>query len=139
MRHIRTIRRAATALAATALLGALTAPAAHADPGIPTVGYGYPNWSPSVRCIQYYVNQLTDVHILEDSRFGPETELGIRRIQQLASTKWAAAPLIVDGYFGPATGQAVLERIKKYPWLVNDFQKASTCGHYVPSHTVVLN
>ncbi|MFE0651989.1 peptidoglycan-binding protein [Streptomyces sp. NPDC059534] len=138
MRHTHILRRGTTALAAAALLGFGAAPA-HADPGIPTVGYGYQNWGSSVRCIQYYVNQLTDVHILEDGKFGPETALGIRRIQQLASTDWAAAPLKVDGYFGQATGQVVLERVKYHPWMVDDYQKASICGHYVPSYTVVLN
>ncbi|MFJ4094704.1 peptidoglycan-binding protein [Kitasatospora sp. NPDC089913] len=138
MRLTRLLRRGATVLAATALLGS-GAVTAHADPGLPNTGYGYPNWSHTVRCIQYYVNQLTDVHILEDGRFGPETDLGIRRIQKLASTDWAAAPLVVDGVFGKATGQAVLERVKYHPWLVDSFEKASNCGHYVPSYTVVLN
>ncbi|MFH8625950.1 peptidoglycan-binding domain-containing protein [Streptomyces vietnamensis] len=138
MRNTRILRRGATALAAVVLLGLGTTPA-HADPGIPTVGYGYPNWSSSVRCVQYYVNQLTGLRILEDGLFGPETERGIRRIQQLAGTDWAAAPLKVDGYFGQATGQVVLERIRFHPWTVDSYEKASLCSHYVPSYTVVLN
>ncbi|MFI6152997.1 peptidoglycan-binding protein [Kitasatospora sp. NPDC051170] len=114
-------------------------PSAQADPGNPTVGYGYPNPGLQVQCVQYFVNQLTGLHILEDGRFGPQTEYGVKRIQQLASTSWAAAPLKADGYFGPATGQVVIERVKKYPWLVDNFQKATTCAHFVPSYTIVLN
>ncbi|MFJ3309577.1 peptidoglycan-binding protein [Streptomyces sp. NPDC086549] len=138
MQHTYIVRHGTTVLAAVAFLG-LGTTTAHADPGIPAVGYGYPNVAASVRCVQYYVNQLTDVHILEDGKFGPETQLGIKRIQKLAGTTWAAAPLKVDGIFGKKTGQVVLERVKQYPWLVNNYQAASTCGHYVPSYTVVLN
>ncbi len=138
MRHTHALRRGATVLAATALLGS-GAVTAHADPGLPTVGYGYQNRSTAVRCVQYYVNQLTDRHILEDGRFGSETERGIKRIQELAPGNWGSHILKVDGYFGQATGQVVLERIKQNPWLVDDYQRASTCGHFVPSYTVVLD
>lgn len=131
--------RVATVVASAAVLLGVGVPSAQADPGYPTVGYGKPNFGSQVRCVQYFVNQLTGLHILEDNSFGPQTEYGVKRIQQLASTRWAAAPLAVDGYFGPATGQVVLERIKRNPWLVDDFQKATNCAHWVPSYTVVLN
>ncbi|MFB8235771.1 peptidoglycan-binding protein [Kitasatospora purpeofusca] len=138
MRHTHLLRRGATVLAATALLGS-GAVTAHADPGLPTIGYGYPNRSTSVRCVQYYINQLTHSHIMEDGLFGPETERAIRGMQERADRDWGTHPLKADGYFGQATGQVVLERIKQNPWLVDDYQRASTCGHFVPSYTVVLN
>lgn len=138
MRHTPLLRRSLVALAVAAVTGLGTTTAV-ADPGIPNVGYGYPNPSQSVRCVQFFVNAYTNLHLLEDGKFGPQTELGVRRLQELSNFTWATRELRIDGVFGQDTGQAVLEHVKRNPWTTGDFTKATRCGHYVPSHTVVLN
>ncbi|MFI2206616.1 peptidoglycan-binding protein [Streptomyces sp. NPDC020192] len=137
MRHTRILRRATVTLATAVTMG-LGTTMAHADPGIPAVGYGYPNYGASVRCVQFFVNNYLNLHLLEDGKFGPQTEYGVRKLQRFSNYHWATRELAVDGVFGPATGEVVLEHVKRYPWTIN-YAKASHCAHYVPSYNVVLN
>ncbi|WP_043687300.1 peptidoglycan-binding domain-containing protein [Streptomyces xylophagus] len=125
----------ALAAAVTVGLGTTTA---HADPGIPDVGYGYPDPGVSVRCVQFFVNSYLNLHLLEDGKFGPQTEYGVRQLQRLSNYHWATRELAVDGIFGKATGQAVLDHVKRYPGTI-DYTKASHCAHDIPSYSVVLN
>lgn len=130
------LRRATVALAAAVNL-ALGAAAAHADPGIPDVGYGYPNDGRSVQCVQFFVNNHLNLHLVEDGKFGPRTERGVGELQRHSNRNWATQELVVDGIFGKATGEVVLKHVKRHPWTI-DYEKASRCAHYVPSCAVVL-
>ncbi|MFF7750112.1 peptidoglycan-binding protein [Streptomyces sp. NPDC007971] len=137
MRHTRILRRATVTLAAAVTMG-LGTTTAHADPGIPNVGYGYPNPGESVRCVQFFVNNYLNLHLLEDGKFGPQTEYGVRQLQRLSNFNWATHELAIDGIFGKATGEVVLDHVKRYPWTI-DYARASHCAHYVPSYSVILN
>ncbi|MFE2065237.1 peptidoglycan-binding protein [Streptomyces sp. NPDC059467] len=137
MRHARALRRATVILAAVVPMG-LGTTTAHADPGIPDIGYGYANNAESVRCVQFFVNNYLDLHLLVDGEFGPQTENGVKQLQKYSNYHWATTLLAVDGIFGKNTGEVVLKHIKRYPGSI-DYTKASHCAHYVPSYNVVLN
>ncbi|RSS75494.1 peptidoglycan-binding protein [Streptomyces sp. WAC06614] len=138
MKHTRTLRRATAVLAAAVTLG-LGTTTAHADPGIPNVGYGYPNPAKSVRCVQFFINSYLGMHTVdEDGLFGPRTQQGVKDLQRHSNFNWTTHELATDGVFGKATGQAVLEHVKQNPWSI-DYNRAWSCSHYVPSYTVVLN
>ncbi|MGW2787366.1 peptidoglycan-binding domain-containing protein [Streptomyces populi] len=136
MKHTRTLRRATVVLAAAVTLG-LGTTTTHADPGIPNVGYGYPNGK-SVACVQFFINNYLGMRLDEDGKFGPKTEAGVRALQEYSNRNWATQLLTVDGVFGKATGEVVLNHVKQYPWSI-DYARAWSCSHSVPSYSVVLN
>ncbi|MFJ9628378.1 peptidoglycan-binding protein [Streptomyces sp. NPDC091280] len=137
MSHTRLLRRATVTLTAVVTVG-LGTTTAHADPGIPDIGYGHANNPASVRCVQFFVNNYLNLHLLVDGKFGPQTELGVKKLQKYSNYHWATTQLAVDGIFGKNTGEVVLKHIKRYPSSI-DFRKASQCGHRVPSYGVILN
>ncbi|WP_327404571.1 hypothetical protein OG194_33865 [Streptomyces sp. NBC_01288] len=83
---------------------------AHADPGIPDVGYGHANNPDSVGCAQSFVNNY----------------------------HWDTTQSAVNGILGKNTGGVVLKHIKRYPLSI-DYRKASRRAHEVPSYGVILN
>ncbi|MFD8719952.1 hypothetical protein ACFV2H_18520 [Streptomyces sp. NPDC059629] len=109
MRHARALRRATVILAAVVPMG-LGTTTAHADPGIPDVGYGYANNAESVRCVQFFVNNYLDLYLLVDGKFGPQAENGVKQLQKYSTYHWATTLLAVDGIFGKNTGEVVLDR-----------------------------
>ncbi|WP_405858730.1 hypothetical protein OG407_16315 [Streptomyces sp. NBC_01515] len=137
MRHTPLLRRATVTLAAALTVG-LGTTTAHADPGIPDIGYGYANNPGSVRCVQFFVNNYLDLHLLVDGEFGPQTELGVEKLQKYSTYHWATTQLAVDGIFGKNTGEVALKHIKRYPLSI-DYPKATRCAHEVPSYGVILN
>ena len=136
-RHTRLLRRATVTLAAALTMG-LGTTTAHADPGIPDIGYGHANNPESVGCVQFFVNNYLNLHLLEDGKFGPQTEYGVKKLQKFSNYHWATSQLAIDGIFGKHTGEVVLKHIKRYPLSI-DYRKATRCAHKVPSYNVILN
>ncbi|WP_251093802.1 hypothetical protein [Streptomyces sp. Caat 7-52] len=134
MKHLKALRSGAVGAAAVALLAVGTT-TAQADPGNPTVGYGYPDHARQVACVQFFVNWYTGMRIEVDGKFGPRTQLGVKRLQDISNRTWATQELAVDGVFGPRTGQVVLTHAKKDRGM--DQYKAASCSHVLPSYSVV--
>ncbi|GAA3125372.1 peptidoglycan-binding domain-containing protein [Streptomyces echinatus] len=134
MKHLKALRNGVVGAAAVALLAAGTT-TAQADPGNPTVGYGYPNYARQVACVQFFVNWYTGMRIAVDGKFGPQTGAGVKRLQEISNRTWATQELDVDGVFGPRTGQVVLTHAKNDRGM--DQIRAASCSHAVPSYSVV--
>ncbi|PKT68862.1 hypothetical protein CW362_32765 [Streptomyces populi] len=134
MKHLKALRSGVLGAAAVAVLAAGTT-TVQADPGNPTVGYGYPNYARQVACVQFFVNWYTGMRIAVDGKFGPQTQLGVKRLQEISNRTWATKELVVDGVFGPGTGQVVLVHAKNDRGM--DQYQAASCSHDLPSYSGV--
>ncbi|MEV7770741.1 peptidoglycan-binding domain-containing protein [Kitasatospora sp. NPDC086791] len=106
----RRTRLTAVSLGLTALSLLASSGTAQATTDMPYVGYGYRNLPAAVKCAQQFVNLFSGIRtpIIEDGRFGQETDWGIRQFQhRMVST--GQYNLSVDGVVGKATGSAMLQ------------------------------
>ncbi|MCC2275230.1 peptidoglycan-binding protein [Streptomyces sp. ET3-23] len=120
------VARAVAVAAAAVLAAGAAATTASARPGAGYIGYGYPNNSHGVWCVQHLINDVAQDHgihrpLQEDGAFGKHTYDWIRWFQ---TTYYYHA----DGIVGPDTGGALLAKGDAY------YGRTNYCYNYLPTY-----